>query len=209
MREGTSMAGIGKNSKSMDIQRPGTTEPDSSSRPIISSGRRAMQDPMVKEDEKKSEATGSAKAEEKPIKTPEPKRAAKRVIAPISSPAKTEDKSPSAADTEDKPANTAEDDEKAKETAVVDAVVQAAGSNKSQNESVEVVDEKRRQEAQVLIDSKKYQVPIGQVTRAKNNKRLAVFLVFLVIVAMAYIAIDAGLVAAPIELPIKIFNNTN
>lgn len=243
--------------KTMDIDKPGDTKPDSSSRPIIISNHSVMQDPMVNATVKKSDS-GSEQTEETAPEVKSPAMS-KRVIEPLSSqgPEKEDEATDNVENSkenqkldenneQEKPdteigeqsegskTNTeppkdfakeevktlpdqvskdeAKKDDTAKpnesnDSAVVNAVIESAGNKKAELDSVEVADEKRNQAAQVLIESKKYNVAIGQVSKAKKSRQVVFLIVLVVFVIVGYLAIDFGLITVPFELPVKIFNN--
>lgn len=192
--------------KSMDIQKPGGAAPDSSSRPLIVTSRPIMQDPMLTEASDKPEPeTEAAPKEQKSmttsIKTIEPPKDATTASEQAeATPAKDAEEKPlaPATDSIDPSSNTSSD-----EAAVVDAVVNASPSLSTEQKADEA-DEKRKQAAQVLIDSKKYVVPIGQVSRARKTRRTVWLIVFLVLILAGYVVADIGLVALPFELPIDL-----
>lgn len=200
------MAATKKAGKSMDIQKPGEAAPDSSSRPLIVTSRPIMQDPMLTEpgDKPESEAEASPK-EQKSMAT-----SSKTIEPPKSDDSAAEEtEAAPTEDAEEKPLAQATDSiEPSSATssdgaAVVDAVVNASPSLSNEQKADEA-DEKRKQAAQVLIDSKKYVVPIGQVSRARKNRQAIWLLILLVLIVAGYVVVDMGLVALPFELPIDL-----
>lgn len=192
--------------KSMDIQKPGEAAPNNSSRPLIVTSRPIMQDPMLTEASDKPEPeTEAAPKEQKSMTT-----SAKTIEPPKSDdPAVAGAEVDPSEDEEDKPLAPATDSidpsstTSSNEAAVVDAVVNASPSLSTEQKADEA-DEKRKQAAQVLIDSKKYVVPIGQVSRARKTRHLIWLLVFIVLITAGYVVADMGLVALPFELPIDL-----
>jgi hypothetical protein len=240
------MANSEDTAKAMDVQKPGTTTPSSSSRPIINTNHTVMKDPMVKTEET-SESSSAATITKSPV-------ASKKVIQPLSAKGETEktestqapeveqseqtvvtktetEVKPKTEQEADKPnpepqtqentsSNTQESAKTSKaapappstseveeETAVVDAVVGSATRNKDKQQQDPNADEKRKQAAQVLADSKKYNVTIGQVSKARHNRHTIYFLVIIVLFIVAYVLVDMGMVNVPFELPFEIFNN--
>lgn len=201
--------------KSMDIQKPGAAKPDSSSRPIIVTNRPILQDPMVKDtakepeegDKKETNLAGTSKTIEPPKEPEDSKKDSKKQdeSAPPDEPEKeaSEDTElPKAVDSIPE-----SEEPSSSDSAVVDAVVAGAAkpgdtSNAQQIDDAEV---KRRQAVQILIDSKKYAVPIGQVSRARHNRNAIVLLVFILAVVIGYAVIDLGFVSVPFELPLHVF----
>lgn len=192
--------------KSMDIQKPGEAAPDSSSRPLIVTSRPILQDPMLTEVSDKAEPeVDAAPKEQKSMTT-----SAKTIEPPKDdSPVAEKAEAAPTEDTEEKPLAPATDSidpsssTSSDGAAVVDAVVNASPSLSNEQKADEA-DEKRKQAAQVLIDSKKYVVPIGQVSRARKTRRTVWLVVFLVLIVAAYVVADIGLVALPFELPIDL-----
>lgn len=180
--------------KSMDIAKGGKITPDETSRPMIVENRKVVQDPMVNEPEKNEEASQA-----EPIKSPLSKP---KTIQPLSTQSKPEEKTDNSTDSSQGEA-VAEDK---KDAAVVDAVVEQAahkdGDQPSENEDLE---EKRKQETITkLIESKKYFLPIGEITKHKNNQRAVGALIFLLmIIAGAYLAIDANVIPTSVNLPFE------
>lgn len=205
------MATNKKTVKSMDIQKPGEATPDSSSRPIITK-RPMLQDPMLKE------ASDSTESESEPqeqksmassTKTIEPPKDSEPNLASIVTATETSETGESTEDEEQPAASIDSIDPKStaasSESAVVDAVVNSGnGSNLSNEQKTDQADEKRKQAVQELIDSKKYVVPIGQVTRARHNRQVLWLFIFILIVLVGYAVVDLGLVSLPFELPIDL-----
>lgn len=194
-----------KPTKSMDIQKPGDSAPDTSSRPILVTNRPMLQDPMMVSDQT---PTAEKSAEEAPASA-QPMASGAKTIEPEKDFAEesTKEKAP-----EDTPpevvAEKTQDslpDEKdvaaAEAAAVVDAVVATAnkGSGNSETEKQADADAKRKQAVQVLVDSKKYFVPTGQVSRLQHNKQVLILLILVAVVALVFLAVTLGFIPSPIE----------
>jgi hypothetical protein len=195
--------------KSMDVSKPGKSMPDLSARPVIVTHRPMVQDPMVKSEAKSEEPVEPVKQEsdadtnEESVPSYE-----KKVIKPISEPEPAESDG-SAAD-EAKEDTTKETDEPASDdAAVVEAVASQAQSRAGKKDGEPSEQDKANQEhIKKLIADKTYFVSVGQATRRRNRRTAVMFLVFLVLVlAGAYAAVDAGIIAANIELPIDLIKN--
>jgi hypothetical protein len=199
--------------KSMDIQKAGEAAPDSSGRPIIVTHRPMLQDPMMapageaassetkKEDDKQplsQSMTSSAKTIEPPkgSETTEDKKTAEAAPEPEAEEV-PEEKSPEVTD------SIAPNEE----TAVVDAVIASAGngSEKSETQKQEDEDAKHKQAVQVLVDSKKYFAPIGQVSRRKHNRRVITWVALLIVVAVSVFVVYTGIVSLPTEQVLNLF----
>lgn len=90
---------------------------------------------------------------------------------------------------------------------LVDELAKQAADKKSKAKEEKELSAKE-QKINKLIEDKTYFLPIGEVTRKrKNRKSLVVFLILLIVLAGAYAAMDAGLIEAPIELPIDIIQS--
>ena len=194
--------------KSMDITKPNAA-PESSSRPIIVTNRPLLQDPMVT-DASPTDADGEPKPVASPI------AGSSKKIEPLTeATTETEPEDEKVADTGDAPAEpdtdepeekvveiNSDDDTKA-QAAVVDAVVE--GSTKSTEQLADDVEAARQEKVQQLVESKKYIVPLGQVTKRKQNQRSIMILVVLLVIVGAYVAADLGYIPLPFELPFQLF----
>lgn len=213
------MASKPDDKKTMDVAKPGKSAPDTSARPVLVTHRPMVQDPMVKDDPKAdSSSEALAKGEDQTAddtkSKPEPTTHGEKVISPVSDPTvaeATEEPKPEPAEVPE-PVETAKPEKSAEETraeeaAVVDAVADQATSDKrKQNELTD--EEKAKQEAiQKLITEKKYFVPVGQVSHRRNQRLAIVFLVLVILLAGAYIAIDAGVIDIGVKLPLELIKN--
>lgn len=203
------MAAKNSDGKSMDIQKPGSSPPDSTAKPIIVTNRPILQDPMVVSDP--SPETGEETAPKKPETTS--LASSQKIIMPTKS-AKPDEK------VEEPPVEKEKEEEKpaieapspnvkdsmpspGEEAAVVGAIVASSGKTDDvkKEETVQDADEKRKQQARTLADSKKYIVPIGQVTKARQNRQAVWLLVFLVAGIAGYAAVRFKFVTVPFNLP--------
>src|SRR5690606_38530579 len=90
---------------------------------------------------------------------------------------------------------TPQEKQAAEEAAVVDAVTDQIDLGKKNTKEAEEAAAKKKQEAiDKLVAEKKYFVPIGQVAKRRNQRVGIVLLVLLLLLAGAYLAMDAGLV---------------
>lgn len=111
--------------------------------------------------------------------------------------------------TDDKPAEDTEaSTEEASDAAGVDALADSVKSKKEEAKKAEEA-AKREAELQGLIESKKYFVPIGHEgpKTARHHSSLWVIpvLVLVVLLAGAYLLIDAGVIKSNIKLPYEFF----
>jgi hypothetical protein len=199
--------------KSMDISKPGNKAPNKTSRPLIST-HKMVQDPMVKDD--KTESAG-LDSDGEPIKKQVPLASTGKVIAPLNpDEVKEEDKTADASQENTEPEESTEEDKKTEppeanpdaeakeEAAIVDAVVDQATEDKHKdpgNQDVEDLEKKKLTDK--MIEEKKYFLPIGEVTRRKQNKRALFVLIPLLVLVVLYMLADAGIVSAPFELPVE------
>ncbi len=197
----------GDSKKAMDITTTDAT-PSETSRPVIVSNRKIVKDPMMKPEESEAKSddiqqagptkqtlasTGktlqplSTSSNDKPV-TPEPETDTSQ---PDSSPASTED------DAAEKQAK--------EEAAIVDAVANQARNNKK-DDKIET-DTTKQAAIQKLIDDKTYFLPIGEITKRKQNKQVFAVAGFIILaLAGTYAALDLELIKSPVDLPFRIFN---
>lgn len=192
--------------KSMDVSKPGKSMPDLSARPVIVTHRPMVQDPMVKTNIKVEEPSGPSDPEPSASEFKEPDQPyEKKVIKPINNPEPSEPQ-------ETKTENTKESEPVAQkpsseEAAVVEAVASQAKSGKKDGEPSEQ-DKANKEHIKKLIADKTYFVSVGQVTRRRNRRAVVALAVFVLIaLSGAYAAVDAGIIAANIELPIDLIKN--
>jgi hypothetical protein len=200
-----------KEAKIIDVAQPGKTAPAGTSRPIIVGHKMLQQDPMISED--KTAAPESEKSEGKPAAEAAPTASShNKVIAPLTE-SKPEDKAAAKPEEpkseEAKPEESKSEEPKPAEpdgSAVVDAVAEQATAKKKQDQENEA-DKKRQAELEKLVEDKKYFVPIGQVRHRRNTRWGIALLLLLIVVAGAYLALDAGVVQANIKLPVDLIKN--
>ncbi len=207
--------------KTMDVSKPGDSAPDASSRPVLVTHRPMVQDPMVKDDKKTDLSSGAlAKGDDKPEDNDTPAKddlvsRGSKVIKPVSDQTEptadektaTEEETPDPDEpSNDKKEDKASDDSKA-EAAVVDAVADQATADKKQQNDESDEGKAKKEALQKLIAEKKYFVQVGQVGKRRNRRALIIFLVLLLILAGAYLAVDAGLIKTSVALPIDLIKN--
>lgn len=191
----------------MDIAKTGNTSPDETSRPVIVKNRVVLNDPMVKQQTPKQ--TEQAVQTEEKINEPSGEIVTgKKTITPIheSNDSKASNEGDNTKPTDSVNNNQTSDDSENKEAnAIVDAVVQQA--NAKSDSGVEAPDktDQRQEVINKLVDAKTYFLPIGQVTRRKQTKQLLWLVVFLIILAAVYVAVDLELFALPFPLPFDLF----
>ncbi len=199
-----------KPTKSMDIQKPGETAPDTSGRPILVTNRPMLQDPMMVSDQ----APAAEKSAEDAPAPAQPMASSAKTIEPekeftdATAKEKVSEEAPVEVP-EEKPLEEAHDslpDENsaAEDSAVVDAVIATAnkGSGNSEAEKQADADAKRKQGVQVLVESKKYIVPIGQVSRRKHNQQVLTLIILIALAAIAFLAVTLGYIPSPVG-PVK------
>ena len=189
--------------KSMDVTKPNAAA-ESSSRPIIVTNRPLLQDPMVTDS-----APTDTDGEPKPVQAPI--AGSSKKIEPLSEgPAEKEDQEEMTGDVTtdvdisepvESEANS-DDDESKTQAAVVDAVV--AGSTKSTEQLADEEEAARQEKVQKLIESKKYVVPLGQVSKRKKNQQSVIILTVLLLLVGAYVAADMGFIPLPFDLPFEL-----
>lgn len=185
----------------MDIQKAGSSIPDSTSKPIIVTNRPILQDPMVKESASETSEVSAAKAAE----TSTSLSSSQKIIQP------TKQAQTAAKDDEsenEQPSATTETTTGIKvtdsmplpgeEAAVVDAIVANTGkTDESKEKLAQDADEKRDQAVRTLVESKKYFVPIGQVTQARQNRQAIILLLILLVGIAGYAAYYFKLISLP------------
>lgn len=178
--------------KSMaDVAKPGSTSPDTSSKPVIISNRPMVKDPMVNEET--SDSVIDNKDENVTADSP----SKGRVIKPIS-------------DNHDSVKEEAQPEKEKKEEssdeAVVDAVVsQATDKNKKARETEE--NEARRAANDKLIESKKYFVKV-KAPKAKRHKRTALALLLVVFIGLMGVGAAADAELIGLSVPFDFIKKT-
>ena len=173
-----------------DVARPGKTPADPTSRPIIV-GHRPMlhQDPMV---------SNSDDADEPSVDETVPKKKSgfgTNTIQP------SEEAAEEARDTKEKEAaeekieedKTDSDDQFGSSSAAVDALAGEV-SAKREAEKASEAELKKQAELEGIIESRKYFVPVGEVSKRRMNLIILGVLIFLILAVVAInFAIDADL----------------
>jgi hypothetical protein len=190
-----------------DVAKPGKTAASATSRPVIVNHGSLLKDPMMS-GEKSTESP-------KPAETTVAPSESRKVITPPSEEtpnAEAQDTSSadkkSAADQAKTEAKTlAENTQQANKdqaAAIVDAVVDQAATKKKGEPTKEEV--ARLAELEKLVESKTYFVPIKTASQ-KRHAHWLVISIFLLVVAGAYLAVDAELVDIGIDLPVDLVKN--
>ncbi len=185
-----------------DVEKPGTSAPAATSKPVILSHGPAVQDPMVTtpiDDVPAEKPSGSALMSHKTLqplksqdkekteaKEEEPKEAQKDEVA-------SDDK---ALEGSDEPSD----------AGAVDALAnQITDKRKEELKNDEA--EKKRLELEKLIEDKKYFVPVGEAKRHRNNRWAAIVILLLVILVGSAAAMDAGFINPGFKLPFDFIKN--
>lgn len=200
--------------KAIDVAKPGKTSPDASSRPVIVTHKPMIKDPMMKDEAAETPQAQPVKVNNrsKVIAPPSKTDASAQPVEPEAAEAKPaeEEVTPetSATDTtQNETADTSADEQKAaeKDAAIVDAVAEQADKDKQQSNELTEEEKQRQAELDKLIADKKYFVPIGQVTKRKNNRRtLMILLVLALLLVGLYLAVDAEVVDIGISVPFEL-----
>jgi len=205
-----------------DVEKPGKSAPDTTSRPVIVGHGPMMEDPMVHKQEtvdtydtaahRPSGSVGNVKQEMKIDQLADDKKTepSTEKTSPVDegTDVKKDDDSTDVDKTEvsetKQPKEAAESQPSSNESAVVDAVVDQAGAKKKEQD---VSDEELAKRAHIekLIDEKTFFVKVGQVRRKRNTIRLleVILLLLIVTIITGYVLIDAGIVQSNIKLPHK------
>ncbi len=193
-----------------DVEKPGTTPANATSRPVIVGHGPVMKDPMVTTDKKDTndqatDTPSAAKLRVEPKKvikplTPEEtaEEDATKDPAPESeAPAKDTTGKPEPE--KPKPAEPAEDS--SSESAVVDAVLDQANETK-QSDIEDKAAAERQELVGKLVADKKYFVPLATAQHRRNNKIALVALVALLpLLVGGVLAVDAGIIETGVQLP--------
>lgn len=191
------------NKQVFDIAKPGKSAAAATSRPVIVNHGPMMRDPMVSDKEEKSteEKTAPTAPTHRVITPPSATKAdpVSAEPAPESKPSEPEATPEESAPAPEKPEEKTETS--APNQAAVNALAEQANRRKKSDPTAEEL--ARTTEIEKLIETKKYAVPIGEVRRRRNTRRLFVSLIALAVIAVSglYLAVDAGLLDAPIDLP--------
>jgi hypothetical protein len=175
-----------------DVEKPGTTPADATSRPLIVGRGPAMKDPMVNE----------AKPATEEVVTPQPVPSTKKkTIQPLTEQPKEEAASkpgPASPDPENNPE--AEEPDSEVTLAEEEKTAKSAADDAAQKLSEEEL--KRQELVDKLVAEKKYFVPIGAAQKKRTVRNTALlFVMFILVVSGAALAIDAELIQTDITLP--------
>ncbi len=165
-----------------DVSKPGSTPPNSSSKPIIVSHKPMIKDSIVKEEKTDNNP------EVKLVAPSEKAEESKTVIQPLTVKIGEDpkDDKPKLENKPEEPKDNTKNTEQDK--AIVDAVV-SQSNDKKQKKLNEEADLENKEKIEKLIDSKKYFVKV-RPAKAKRNKRT--FLVFLSVILLGLIGIGAA-----------------
>lgn len=194
-----------------DVSKPGETPASATSRPVIVKHRSIAKDPMVapaNPSQLKSEAksgtaeeAGEKKDKDEPVsrKAPTLKPSA-GAIGESEKPTEQSGQDEDTQEEENKSAKAAKHSDTTNNqslgTAAVDVLANEAVKNKKDNKQ-----EREKQEAIAKhIAEKTYFAPIGQISKRRAKMR-GLFLLLLLLVVGAYLAIDAELVLPEASLP--------
>lgn len=98
-------------------------------------------------------------------------------------------------------ADTAQEQHKSQDAGVVDAIAEQATANKKKKDGPSEEDKKRQEELDKFVEDKTYFVPIGQVSHRRHTRWVIALLLLVLMVASAYLALDAQLIKNNIQLP--------
>ncbi len=168
-----------------DVAKPGSTPPDTSSKPVIVSHKPMMKDPMVNE-----EAVGSDESEEK-SETVIRKASKNNTVQPIHPDTKDETTTNEAKTNDD-----TSDDKKSDEA--LDAQI-SEDTTKNNKKKSKQDDDQQAEKIAKLVESKKYFVKV-RAPRRKRNKRLVFTLLLIVILSFVGFAAlaDAEIIDVPV-----------
>lgn len=201
--------------KVFDVAKPGTSQPQTGSKPMVVGHKTLASDPSIKEDkegEGQSQEITLSPAPNKKIRlapiseevvedteTPEPKEEVTiqskvtEVEEPVSEPEKEEVKE---TETEEKPepeANNPVDDQQ---------VPDVDGKNKKQDDAQAKLQQEKEQQLNALIESKKYNLNIKESHGSSIKKFLSVLFVLALLAVVVGVALeDAEILDLGIELP--------
>lgn len=187
-----------KDSKVIDVAKPGKSAPSASSKPIIVTNHPLLPDPMIVED-KPTESTDEPKDS-----ASVPPSVSRLKIEPISKP---EDIKPSK---DEKADEVAKEDETTEDSADgVDSRDKLKDPTADEQDIIASKAAERQANLDKIALAKTYYLPINQVVR-RRSKHVAIAGVVLIIilgVAWADVAIDAGLVTVPgVKAPTHLFS---
>ncbi len=196
--------------KTMDVSKPGESTPDTSARPVLVTHRPMVQDPTVKDDTKSQDKS----VEDKPTMASRGSKVIKPVNDLESSPSDPEpDKPKESADSSEPEATTktepsSETDSSktpdSKDSAVLEAVADQATEDKKKQNQLSDEEKAKKEALQKMVEAETYFVPVGQVSRRRNRRAGLIILGILLMLVVVYLALDAGMVDSPFELPVDL-----
>ncbi len=201
-------------SKVVDIRQPGKSTPSAFSKPVIVSNKPIIRDPMVsdKQQKKHSEPAISMQRENPQVITPLKENKIKERdsvedIDKATNSIKEKSADTKTSVTENKPI-TSESDKGNSNASVVDAVIdQATRENDKKKAEKQLEQERQRNEAEKLINKKKYFVPITEATKRRQTRWIVIFIIF-ALIAVAYFIVDAQIIKTDMQLPYEFFKET-
>lgn len=178
----------------MDVAKPGETAATANSRPIILNKSPAIQDPMVNKVDEESKA-------EPAIVAPSASRKVISPLGPEDSPTEVTDHAEQTDKSTEPEPETPESQPKTDAEIEADEVSAKATEKAADTKQLEE-DQKRQELVEKLVKSKQYFVPIGAVSKRRNNRILASILILVLLVFIGGVAaIDAELIDTNISLP--------
>lgn len=176
----------------VDVEKPGTTPAEATSRPVIVSKGPAMKDPMVNDTKSDGEASDAST----PLSSTK-----KRTIQPLSEqPEPASESSGSNEESQEKAPEQTPAEELAPDLAPADETDKSSNSTSAPEISQEEI--KRQELVDSLVTEKKYFVPIGAVQKKRTARNTTLlFLVLLLALGGGVAAIDAEIIQTNVTLP--------
>lgn len=190
--------------KMIDVKKEAPAE--ATSKPVIVTNRPIMADPMVKP------ASGAPELEavEKPKEARAPS-ASKIVIQPIAHNEDSEPENPVESETPEPKAEPAphesekptELEQPAEAEDPEDTQLPAEATDKTDVEEDDPVEIERRAKLDALVESQKYFLPITTAEERKSRRTVVLGAILAIVLLLAWtnIAVDAGLISLPIDVP--------
>ena len=188
-----------KPKKIIDVAHPGDSAPSPNSKSVIITHRPTIQDPMMNAAEKPADTEDSTE----PAAPSDVAHSAHTVLQPLTAPEPAEESEPEVEaepkTEEPKPAEKPETDAKPPEASGTGTDAKLGTKDiqtEAQMAASDDAETKRQADLQVLVDSKKYYLPINtlETKRTKQFVLVGVLLSLILIIAWADIALDAGLI---------------
>ncbi len=199
----------------MDVSKPGETPADATSRPVIVKHRSVMKDPMVAEPNPSQLDTSEDSTEvvedketSKDSTEPVSRKAAK--IAPLTTEGGTDQQEETPAEPENvnedekAPEESADTEEKSASQNLGNAAVDALANEAMKKKKPSKEDIEKIAAIDKHIEDKTYFAPIGQISKRRAKMHWVIFIIILLLLLGAYIAIDAGLVLEDVSLPVEL-----